>query len=171
MPAAVAKRAASFGDAGSTHTSVIEPSKVIYVAGGSGGGGGGGSGGGNAQKATQQPATAYSIPYANDTYGGVSPGAGTAEDDARYSGYESPAMEQAATTVAGSAAGLIYAVPVEIDAAIAITRVPNPLYQPADSPSTDSKTAMRVPNPLYQPASSNVYDAGVNGNSNSNSNA
>eukprot|EP00729_Bicosta_minor_P010827 gene10828-34235_t len=104
-------RAASFGDAGSTHTSVIEPSKVIYVAGGSGGGGGGGSGGGNAQKATQQPATAYSIP------------------------------------------------------------VPNPLYQPADSPSTDSKTAMRVPNPLYQPASSNVYDAGVNGNSNSNSSA
>lgn len=68
------------------------------------------------------------------------------EDDARYTGYEAPVMEQTAS-VAASAAELLYAVPFEMDAAITIT---SPMDRPADGPLTNSMTVVRVPNPLYQ---------------------
>lgn len=152
------------------YSTAVETGDFIYVADGNGdpSTANGSSSSSIAQSSTQPPVVVYSVPHANRNHNNN-------HGEASYSGYEPPVMEQNASAGGTSSSTIIYAVPAEEPedgVRSAVARTPNPMYQPADGPSTDNRTVARTPNPMYQPASNNMYDAGVvSSNSDSNSNA
>ena len=152
------------------YSTAVETGDVIYVADGNGDPSTATGSSSIAQSSTQHPVVVYSVPHANRNHNNN-------HGEASYSGYEPPVMEQNASAGGTSSSTIIYAVPAEEPedgVRSAVARTPNPMYQPADGPSTDNRTLARTPNPVYRPASNSMHYAGVvssTSNSTSNSNA
>lgn len=112
MRAAATTRAASFGPSPAVYATAVQADDVIYVLDS-------GAAGDLAEQEDEGGAMAtYSVPHANR--------------DARYSGYEAPG-----TNGAGGNNNIVYAVPMEDDGA---GRVPNPIYQSADSTASTNNS-------------------------------